>query len=722
MNLINSIISENLINALGWTILHSLWQGALLALGFALVLFFMRRQPARTRYGMGVMALMLILALSVVTFVSLYAPGAERAAAVTGEEGTELALTGAANTGENVTLVAFFKNYFNRHLPLVVTLWMLGVLVLVLRLAGGYLYNQRLKVLRNQPLPASWQNRLETFCRRMGIRKPIGLVESALVKVPMTIGHFKPVILFPVGLVTGLPRDQVEALLAHELAHILRKDYLVNILQNLADILFFYHPGVRWISSLVRTEREHCCDDMAVSLSGDSINVARALTNVQTGNMRTLDPAMAAAGRGPGSYSLLARIKRLLRPPAVGSDFAAGAVGASILVVGLLTLFVSANAATALNRDMAADNSPAKESVLPATADEDRDKEIEKKKKEKLLQIESLLKAEKMAAKKYKAKLLEIKDELKKQNREAEEAEKEKIARLEKELQMREMKMKELEKLRQHLVQGRVQEQEQELKEIEKERMMEEMEAKLNAEKMSLKREMEELLKKEEALRRQNKELDEVEKKKLDEMKKKLQLLSIKEKKVKEMFLKQEIEMRKHEEEMRKQEVEMHKEAEEMRKQEVEMRAQEEKMREHEAQMRKQEIEMQAQEEELRKQEAEMKKQEIEMQAQEEKMREHEAQMRKQEEEMQKHEAEIRKQEEKLRKQEEFIMKVLVKELLHDKLIADAGEFEFLFKDGELYINGQKQPAAVYKKYRELYEKASGRPLESKEFRIVKNR
>jgi bla regulator protein BlaR1 len=243
MNVISSIISENLINALGWTIIHSLWQGAVIAIGFALVMFFMRRFSARTRYLVGVMGIMLIMAMSVVTFVSIYAPGMQGAAAITGAEGSAAAVTAAENTGENVTLAAFFKNYFNRHLPLVVTIWMLGVLVLVLRLAGGCIYNQRVKVHRTSPLPTSWQNRLETFCRQTGIHKPIGLVESALVKIPMTIGHFKPVILFPLGLVTGLPRDQVEALLAHELAHILRKDYLVNILQNLVDILFFYHPG-----------------------------------------------------------------------------------------------------------------------------------------------------------------------------------------------------------------------------------------------------------------------------------------------------------------------------------------------------------------------------------------------------------------------------------------------------------------------------------------------
>ena len=348
MNFINNIISENLISAIGWTIIHSLWQGAAAALGLASVMFFLRRSGSRTRYLVGVMALMLVLVMSMVTFVSIYQPGMPGITAA-GENGSQSVLTGAAEIQGNVTLAMFFKNYFNRHLPLVVTIWMLGVLVLVLRLSGGYLYNQRLKFHRNRPLPNSWQNRLETLCRLTGMRKPISLVESALVKIPMTIGHLKPVILFPLGVVTGLPRDQVEALLAHELAHILRKDYLVNILQNFVDILFFYHPGVRWISSHIRSERENCCDDVAVSLSGNSLNVAKALTNIQGYDMRTPYPAMAAANKSLGSRGLLARIRRLVSPPVKGSGFAAGTIGAVVLVVGLLTLMVSTNAAAALS-------------------------------------------------------------------------------------------------------------------------------------------------------------------------------------------------------------------------------------------------------------------------------------------------------------------------------------------------------------------------------------
>jgi len=608
MNFLNSIISENLINAIGWTIIHSLWQAAAAALGCASVMFFLRRSGARTRYLVGVMALMLVLVMSMVTFVSIYQPGIAGIAAAEAN-GSQLLLTGATTSQGNVTLAAFFKNYFNRHLPLVVTVWLLGVLVLVLRLSGGYLYNHRLKLHRNQPLPDSWQNRLETFCRQTGIGKPISLVESALVKIPMTIGHFKPMILFPLGLVTGLPRDQVEALLAHELAHILRKDYLVNILQSFVDILFFYHPGVRWLSSQVRSEREHCCDDIAVSLSGNSLNVAKALTNIQGYDMRTPYPALAAANKRLGSRGLLARIRRLVSPPVKGSGFAAGTIGAIVLVVGLLTLMVSTNAAAALSRDMTNDKSTGVESVPPVDQEKDKEKMLQKMEQARVTRLLDKLKAEKM--------------ELEKQLKELDPGEKEKSKILEKKLQEKKLKLQQLDTL--------------------------------IREQKSRVREQERVIRKE---------------------------------------------VREEEREMRK----------EVR---AEVREKERQMRAEEARMRLQEVEMRKQEGKMRVQETEMRKQEV-------KMREQEAQLRKQEAKLRAKEAEMREIEKEMQEQMDRFTEVLVNELMRDQLISARDDYEFQFKYGKLYVNGKKQSDTLYKKYKNLYEKTTGKKLnEDGNFRIV---
>jgi bla regulator protein BlaR1 len=354
MIFISKLFSEELINAFGWTILHSLWQGAAIALGFALILFFMKKCSSRTRYYVGIMALLLVLSVSMVTFVHVYqsqipAGGQEpgnmvmktSTATLIGEPPAPLEGNKDAR-GFLSKVIPFFQSYFNQHLPLVVSIWFMGILFMLLRLIGGVLYNQRVRVHQTKRVPVSWQKKLDNLCSQTEIKRKVSFLESALAKVPLTIGHFKPVILFPIGMITGLPKDQIEALLAHELAHIARNDYLINVFQNMVDIAFFFHPGVQWISSQIRSERENCCDDVAVSISGDSINFVKALANVPVFGVRNTEPALAATGH---SYKLLGRIKRLLAPPKSGSTFGEGFAVALILGVCFFTVFLSASSA-----------------------------------------------------------------------------------------------------------------------------------------------------------------------------------------------------------------------------------------------------------------------------------------------------------------------------------------------------------------------------------------
>ena len=264
-----------------------------------------------------------------------------------------VAATGEKAAGEPSStrrVVAFFSEYFGRNLPLFVTLWLLGVLFLALRFSGGMLYLQRLKYRQSRLLPSPWPERLQALAARAGLRRPLRLLESLRLSTPVVIGHLKPVLLLPVGMVTGLPADQVEALLAHELAHVVRRDYLVNVLQNLVEVLYFFHPGVRWISAAVRQEREHCCDDFAVELCGDPQNYARALARLQVGEMGYPEPGLAAAGR---PRRLLRRIARLLARSRLGAtvrpklahDFREGFVSALLLMFGLLGMLKLAAAA-----------------------------------------------------------------------------------------------------------------------------------------------------------------------------------------------------------------------------------------------------------------------------------------------------------------------------------------------------------------------------------------
>jgi beta-lactamase regulating signal transducer with metallopeptidase domain len=157
-------------------------------------------------------------------------------------------------------------------------------------------------------------------------------LESSLVDAPTVIGFLKPVILLPTSALTGLSMQQLELLLAHELAHIRRHDYLVNILQSVIETLLFYHPAVWWVSHRIRVEREHCCDDVAVRVSGNAVVYAKALATLET--LRH-EPQLALAANGG---QLVKRIKRVLGKPEKSGNWLVGALLISVMIVPLLFL------------------------------------------------------------------------------------------------------------------------------------------------------------------------------------------------------------------------------------------------------------------------------------------------------------------------------------------------------------------------------------------------
>ena len=174
---------------------------------------------------------------------------------------------------------------------------------------AGWLFAQRLRRRGVCVAPDFWQKKLSALSARLRISRPVLLVESCLTEVPVVLGHFRLLILLPLGLLTGLPAGQIEALLLHELAHIRRHDYLVNILQRLAEAFFFYHPAAWWISKVIRTEREQCCDDIVVSLTGNAHEYSVALAALEEKRLSIREVAVAATGG-----SLMKRIHRMLQP------------------------------------------------------------------------------------------------------------------------------------------------------------------------------------------------------------------------------------------------------------------------------------------------------------------------------------------------------------------------------------------------------------------------
>jgi hypothetical protein len=196
-------------------------------------------------------------------------------------------------------------------MPVIVMAWFVGATGCSLRLLMGFLSVAALRRSPQAPVLAEWQQTLDRLVKRMHVSRRVRLLPTDRVESPAVIGWLRPVILAPVGALSGLSREQVEALLAHELAHVRRHDYLVNVLQGIAESLLFYHPAVWWISSQIRTEREHCCDDLAVETSGDVLVYARALAALES-----MRPAHVKAALSANGGSLVRRIQRLIDPVA----------------------------------------------------------------------------------------------------------------------------------------------------------------------------------------------------------------------------------------------------------------------------------------------------------------------------------------------------------------------------------------------------------------------
>jgi GWxTD domain-containing protein len=286
--------------ALGWALLHSFWQGGIAAALVGVVM--VATKSPRIRYAVGCLVLLGLLFTFGATLFRL-APEMvqhEHAFRPVPFPGWQRALLQTTDAwSPSLAIVA----------PWLAPCWMAGVFIFYLRYAAGFLSLARLSRRGICAVPEIWQDKLADLSAHLRVSRPVRILETSLADAPILIGHFRPLILMPVGLFTGLPAAQVETILLHELAHIRRHDYLLNALQNLVDGLLFYHPAVWWISHVVRAEREKCCDDVVVGISGNPHEYARALTALEETRWSGREPAVAAKGG-----SLMKRIRRLLYP------------------------------------------------------------------------------------------------------------------------------------------------------------------------------------------------------------------------------------------------------------------------------------------------------------------------------------------------------------------------------------------------------------------------
>ena len=301
------------IEIIGWTLLHFVWQGALLGLAVAGVLWLYRRRSADSRYAVASGGLVTLLAAPVVTAALLWQaartvePFTDSARTAPRELGTGAA-AGHALVGRGS--MDGFHARLAAALPGVVAVWLAGVSLLLVRMGGGLWRVHRLHGAGLAAPVSRWQETAARLASRLGLSNTLRVVESRLVGTPTVAGWMRPIILLPVAALANLTPAQVEAILAHELAHIRRHDYLVNLLQSLGETVLFYHPAVWWVSGRIRAEREHCCDDVALVVSGDRVGYAAALAALEEWRGRESAPALAATG-GP----LGGRVRRMREPP-----------------------------------------------------------------------------------------------------------------------------------------------------------------------------------------------------------------------------------------------------------------------------------------------------------------------------------------------------------------------------------------------------------------------
>ena len=322
-------------HVIGWTLIHFVWQGGLLAIAVAAGVRLCRRRTPEVRYAIACAGLTAMLAAPAITAGILL----DRSATLPADSHVALRVTGDATAIERQSTSAAgpatngapdMRTRLEAWLPYVVWAWAAGVVLLLARFAGGSWRVHRLRAASRAEPTSPWQAASERIAERLGLVVAFKVVESALVDTPSVIGFMRPLVLLPIAALSSLSPGQVEALLAHELAHIRRRDYAVNLLQTVAETLLFFHPAIWWVSSRIREAREYCCDDVAVKVCGEPAAYAAALAELATWRAGGIALSVGATD-GP----LLVRVRRLLGAP---EEHVPQSIGGLAAVAGAIML------------------------------------------------------------------------------------------------------------------------------------------------------------------------------------------------------------------------------------------------------------------------------------------------------------------------------------------------------------------------------------------------
>jgi beta-lactamase regulating signal transducer with metallopeptidase domain len=332
---LTSFLGTDISYALGWTIIHSLWQVSLLALIMSVVHKVYQHKTSEFKYNVSLSGIILSLVCSTVTFIIYYLGVSSNTAA---EAIVSSSFGNTTIIQSSVSILDAVNNAFTNNIQHINTIWIVGAILFSLRFVLSFGYIKYIKSTATELINPTVQNLLASTKSNIGFKKAVHIVESAKINVPMVLGHAKPIILFPIGMINMLTTEEIEAIITHELFHIKRHDYIVNMVLTVIEIVYFFHPAMWWISANIKAERENCCDDAAINYNIDSITYAKVLVKLQ--EIRNVGIPSLAMPFASNKHQLLNRIKRILNMEQTKNDIREKSV-ATVLLLFVAMLFAS---------------------------------------------------------------------------------------------------------------------------------------------------------------------------------------------------------------------------------------------------------------------------------------------------------------------------------------------------------------------------------------------
>ena len=339
----NSLLSAAplLVQSIGWALLYTLWQGLIVAAALFVLLKLLKNAEARTRYHIS----MLLFTTLFAWFADTWYTGWQHLQKITvlvTESGADLgtgkttSIITLPNTAGSGNIIHQLAPQLEKNMPLIVGIYIIGLLLMLSRFILNLL---SIKALRKHGIVQPTEKMKSLFAQwklQLNIARPVKFFLSDRINVPMMMGLIKPIILLPLASINQLSIDQLEAILLHELAHIKRHDYLLNIFQTIVETVLFFNPFIWWISSVIRREREHCCDDLVVANTSSSLPYVKALAVLEAQRNETADIALAATGN---KNQLFNRIKRITEMKKHSINYAQ--VGTAIILIAVLVLSIT---------------------------------------------------------------------------------------------------------------------------------------------------------------------------------------------------------------------------------------------------------------------------------------------------------------------------------------------------------------------------------------------